>query len=98
MWIFLCVKDSSKAELEISVQKCNNSACHTSPACILQFSEFSRQRSLGPKLYVIRWHEWRIISRRHNRKNSVCELPDIGFLTGVEMVVVVVVVADVIVL
>jgi len=44
---------------------------------------------------VILWHEWRIISRRPNRKNSQCELPDIGCLTGVEVLVVVVVAADV---
>ena len=33
-----------------------------------------------------------VISRRPKRKNSLCELPDIGYLTGVEVVVVVVLV------
>jgi hypothetical protein len=49
------------------------------------------------KLCVRRWHEGRFISRRPNRKNSLCELPDIGYLTGVEVLMVVVVEADVIV-
>jgi hypothetical protein len=29
-----------------------------------------------------------VISRRPKRKNSLCELPDIGYATGVEVVVV----------